>query len=103
VHEQTAAAAAGTSIGAANKHVFIQIPGSKVADVVLIEGAYRLYALLPNKGRFVGIAIATAGGGGGGGGGTGPMPTVQLGRASIGATAVHRPTTSSRTADGGRR
>lgn len=71
--------------------------------VKLIQGTY---ALLPNEGRFaVGIAIATAGGGAAAatGGDTGPIPTVQLGRTSVRPAAVDRPTTSSRTAGGGRR
>ena len=52
-------------------------------------------ALLPNEGRFAAAGIAAAD--------TGPIPTVQLGRASVGPAAVDRPTTSSRAAGGGRR
>ena len=63
--------------------------------VKLVEGTY---ALLPNEGRFAvaaaGIAACDD---------TGPIPTVQLGRTSVGPAAVDRPTTSGRTAGGGRR
>ena len=60
--------------------------------VKLVEGTD---ALLPNEGRFAAAGIAAAD--------AGPIPTVRLGRASVGPAAVNRPTTSSRTAGGGRR
>ena len=60
--------------------------------VKLVEGTD---ALLPNEGRFAAAGIAAAD--------AGPIPTVRLGRASVGSAAVNRPTTSSRTAGGGRR
>ena len=60
--------------------------------VKLVEGTD---ALLPNEGRFAAAGIAAAD--------AGPIPTVRLGRASVGPAAVDRPTTSSRTAGGGRR
>ena len=98
-------AGVGTTKAAAIANVLIRrVPlmintcsSSKAARFVkLVEGTY---ALLPNEGRFAvaaaaGIAACDD---------TGPIPTVQLGRTSVGPAAVDRPTTSGRTAGGGRR
>lgn len=106
-------AGGGTTKAAAIANVFIRrVPlmsegavfgintcsSSKAARFVkLVKGTY-VYALLPNEGRCAvaaGIAAACDAD-------TGPIPTVQLERTSVGPAAVDCPTTSSRTAGGGR-